>query len=169
MLSSSYQENILWLQIIVFIKYIYSYLTSAKQWEGSWVQPMPGAPQTYYFDWDLSGRNLDLIMLMRQNTIISYPDGEVSEDGTSDDSSECKCNNHVQDDRGDCKEAHYSDCEDGGPWCYIDDSVQCGDSKTSKIGAPYKWSCEACRLRRQGEDRVVSGVGRWECRVCRLF
>ena len=35
--------------------------SSQVSWKGSWIQPMPGAPLTHYFHWNISGSNLALL------------------------------------------------------------------------------------------------------------
>ena len=42
---------------------------SSLLWRGSWIQPMPGAPLTHYFQWNISGSNLALLY-ERSHTIL---------------------------------------------------------------------------------------------------
>ena len=39
----------------------------------------------------------------------------------------------------------------GGAWCYVNQGSGCYDARPSSYGAPYSWSCEACRLREEGQ------------------
>ena len=56
--------------------------------------------------------------------------------------SECYCNTYLHNGRGNCQEESASGC---GLWCYVNDGNQCYDSRPSSYGAPYDWSCQACR------------------------
>ena len=60
----------------------------------------------------------------------------------------CECNSYLHNGRGNCKEQSASGC---GAWCYVNQGSGCYDARPSSYGAPYSWSCEACRLREEGQ------------------
>ena len=66
----------------------------------------------------------------------------------------CQCNDYLHLGRGDCQSQSASGC---GLWCYVNDGSSCYDARTSVYGAPYQWSCEACRMRQE------SGNSSGEC------
>ena len=67
--------------------------------------------------------------------------------------SDCYCNTYLHNGRGNCQEESASGC---GLWCYVNDGSGCYDARPSSYGAPYDWSCQACRegeaVRELGED-----------------
>jgi hypothetical protein len=60
----------------------------------------------------------------------------------------CSCNGFLHLSRGECGEASSSGC---GNWCYVEDSNSCRDARPSSYGAPYSWSCQACRSKAKEE------------------
>ena len=65
----------------------------------------------------------------------------------------CECNSYLHNGRGNCKEQSASGC---GSWCYVNQGSGCYDARPSSYGAPYSWSCEACRLREEGQGEYQS-------------
>ena len=62
--------------------------------------------------------------------------------------SDCVCNEYLHKGKGACLKPSSFGC---GKWCYINDGAKCQDARPSNFGAPYYWSCQACR-EQQKED-----------------
>merc|ERR1711942_83488 len=58
-----------------------------------------------------------------------------------DQDGSCTCNGALHHGRGECTKPE-NPCDS---WCYVDDGNNCPDARPSSFGAPYSWSCEACR------------------------
>ena len=62
--------------------------------------------------------------------------------------SDCVCNEYLHKGKGACLRESSFGC---GKWCYINDGAKCQDARPSNLGAPYNWSCQACREQQKGE------------------
>merc|ERR1712179_707248 len=63
----------------------------------------------------------------------------------------CSCNGFIHNGEGNCY-GKSAICG-GNNWCYIANSSTCEDAQTSINGAPYRWSCLACKKDCIGKPR----------------
>jgi len=75
----------------------------------------------------------------------------------------CSCNGYLHLNRGECGEASSSGC---GNWCYVDDSNTCRDARPSSYGAPYSWSCQACRSKAKEEKGTKGELEQAAEKIC---
>ena len=44
-----------------------------------------------------------------------------------------------------------------GTWCYVNSGTSCYDARPSSYGAPYEWSCQACRNKKNQNETNDEG------------
>jgi len=91
----------------------------------------------------------DFISTFKSSTHRCLAKGQEG-DG-SDDQSGCRCNGQKHRGRGECESQ--ASC---GNWCYVNDASACSYSYRSYIGAPWRWTCEACDNSRTAKTELVA-------------